>query len=347
MVYPLDALLDLPSGDVTVGLGKRALRLGTYMSFASLQEELEAQHDVRLSHATLDRLMQTAGGVAERERQMAIDELLSVPPGVSREDQVALALPEGAPERLYISSDGVMYRTRYREADPTQPGKQRLMFQEMKAGSVFWQDRSGKWVKRVVAGRDDPERFGASLWRLAVSCGMLQAKEVIYISDGGSWCNTIAERYFKDAIRILDWYHLSEHVWEAGRGLYEDESAVRRWVGTCLSHLYDSSGIGLLRHLRRSRMRRSPADQPVLDQLIGYVAPRVAIMDYVDYRASGYVIGSGMMESSCKQLVSQRLKGSGMQWSESGAVAMTALIAHRLNKTWGHFWASRPLQRAA
>jgi len=74
---------------------------------------------------------------------------------------------------------------------------------------------------------------------------------------------------------------------------------------------------------------------------------RLAITDYVDYRAAGYVIGSGMMEATCKQLVGQRLKGSGMQWSEAGAVAMTALISHRLNGTWDAFWASRPLQRAA
>ena len=78
-----------------------------------------------------------------------------------------------------------------------------------------------------------------------------------------------------------------------------------------------------------------------------YVRPRLAITDYVDYRTADYVIGSGMMESTCKQLVSQRLKGPGMQWSERGAVAMTALIAHRINGTWDRYWASRPLQRAA
>ena len=81
--------------------------------------------------------------------------------------------------------------------------------------------------------------------------------------------------------------------------------------------------------------------------MIKYVQPRLAITDYVDYRTADYVIGSGMMESTCKQLVSQRLKGPGMQWSERGALAMTALIAHRLNGTWDRFWASRPLQRAA
>lgn len=140
---------------------------------------------------------------------------------------------------------------------------------------------------------------------------------------------------------------MSEHVWEAGHALYPDAKAAKRWVSTCLKHLHDSSGIGLLRHLERSRVQRSSSEQAILDKLITYLRPRLAITDYVDYRAAGYIIGSGIMESTCKQLVSQRLKGCGMQWSESGAVAMTALVAHRMNGSWDRFWASRPLQRAA
>lgn len=348
MVFPLDRILDLPPGEVTPSLSKRALRLATYTSLGPLEEELWIQHGVRLSDSTLDMLMQRAGGVAEQDRQEEIARLSGVSFGVHREALVGVEPKGPLPERIYISCDGVTYRTRYREADTECPGKQRLVYQEMKAGAVFWQDVGGQWHKQVLGGRDDPERFGLSLWSLAVRCGMLQAKEVIFISDGGTWCTTVAETYFRDATRILDWYHLSEHIWEAGRALYPtDEKGAKFWVGTCLSHLHDSSGIGLWRHLKQSRAVRSAADRAILDGLIQYLHPRLAITDYVDYRAAGYVIGSGMMEATCKQLVSQRLKGSGMQWSESGALAMTALIAHRINGTWDRFWGSRPLQRAA
>jgi len=292
--------------------------------------------------------MQSAGGTAERDRQVVIDELQSVSMGRHRERAVLMPPLASVPQRLYVSCDGVMYRTRYRETDPDRPGEKRLSYQEMKAGTVFWQDVGGQWHKRVMSGRDDPERFGLSLWHLAVQCGMLNAPEVIFISDGGSWCNTVAQMYFRDATRILDWYHLSEHIWETARVLYPNKDKCgKKWAKTCLSHLHDSSGIGLLRHLERSRTVRSAAEQAILDKLIGYVRPRLAITDYVDYKAAGYVIGSGMMEATCKQLVSQRLKGTGMQWSESGALAMTALVAHRINGTWDRFWGSRPLQRAA
>jgi len=330
-----------------VSLSRRALRLATYTSFGPLQEELRIQHEVRLSDSALDMLMQSAGGVAEQDHQAEIKRLSSEPPVLHRE-QLLTCDRDLVPSRLYVSCDGIMYRTRYREPDAENPDRQRVVYQEMKAGTVFWQDRNERWCKQVISGRDNPEQFGLSLWALAVRCGMLKATEVIFISDGGGWCNTVAEMYFKDATRILDWYHLSEHVWATGRQLYPEKAAAARgWVSSCLTHLHDSSGIGLLRHLERSRKVRRGSDREIIDELIGYVRPRLAITDYVDYRAAGYVIGSGMMESTCKQLVAQRLNGPGMQWSEAGALAITALIAHRINGTWDRFWASRPLQRAA
>ena len=159
----------------------------------------------------------------------------------------------------------------------------------------------------------------------------------------------MARAHFRDAVRILDWYHLIEHLWAAARALYPDEAAAKRWVSKAKDLLAESSGIGLLRYLRRSRSARAgdgPAVQ-ALDALIGYVEPRRSITDYVEYCQKGYVIGSGMMEATCKQVVGVRLKGSGRQWSEVGAVAMAALITQRLNASWDAFWASRPLHRAA
>lgn len=344
--YPLDRALDLPPGEVTVSLGKRGMRLATHMGFAELQEELRYQHDVELSDTVLNRLMQQVGGVVVQDRREAVEALAGLPEGVAREEHVLGKEAIARPKRLYISSDGAMYPTRYRQEEGD---RKRLVYQEMKCGTVFWQEGNNTWHKRVLSSRDDPERFGLSLWELAVRCGMLQADEVIFISDGGGWCDTVAKSHFHDATRILDWYHLSEHIWEAARALYSDEAAAKGWASRCHGVLKESSGIGLLRYLERSRRSRSAATvgSRELDALIGYVQPRVAITDYVEYRERGFQIGSGMMESTCKQLVGKRLKGCGRQWSEAGALAMSGLISERLNRTWEKFWATRPLHRAA
>ena len=324
------------------------------MSFSTLQEELYYQHEVRLTDTVWDRLMQSVGQVAEGDQQAAVEELKLLPEGVGREEHSSAKAPIARPKRLYISCDGILYPTRYRQ-DRSDGGEgRRITYQEMKCGSVFWREGEGAWQKRTVASREDVDRFGLRLWDLAVRCGMLQADEVIFISDGGTWPDSVAKNHFHDAIRILDWYHASEHIWEAAHALYaDDETAAKRWAKSCETAMWESSGIGLLRFLERSRCVRAgeaatlPMALKALDSLIEYVRPRLAIMDYVEYRAKGYVIGSGMMESTCKQVVGQRLKGSGRQWSEAGAVAMTALTVHRLNYTWEAFWASRPLQRAA
>ena len=66
-------------------------------------------------------------------------------------------------------------------------------------------------------------------------------------------------------------------------------------------------------------------------------------MDYPTYRERGWQIGTGMIESTCKQVVGQRWKGSGMHGSEHGALAMTALKATELNGDWHRFWKSLTL----
>ena len=346
MVVPLDEALDLPDGEVTPSLAQRALRLGTKLSFPELQEELLEQHDVRLTDSTLDTLATKVGGIAEADRQSQTKAVAALPRGVAREQKVKERRP--APKVLYVSCDGIMYRTRYREKDPENPKKNRLIYQEMKVGSVFWQDDDERWHKQVLSGRDDPESFGLSLWILAVECGMLNCQQVVFISDGGSWCSTVAETYFKHATRILDWYHLSEYVWDAARALHPgDEDARELWVKASVSHLHDMGGAGLIAHLEQCLATLGDGGAQHMDPLMNYLRPRLAITDYPSYRAKGYIIGSGMMESTCKQVVERRLCGSGMQWGEPGAVAMAALVSKKLNAMWKEFWATRPMHRSA
>lgn len=347
MHTPLDQQLDLPDGEVTAALARRVLHLATHLSFAELQKALPLYLNVKLCDSVLDRLMQRVGGVAARDEQAATAALMALPAGLAREQHVPRRRVAPAPRRLYISSDGVFYPSRERERLAS--GRNRALHHEMKCGAVFWQEADGRWCKQCVSGRDEVSVFGLRLWRLAVECGLLEASEVIFISDGGSWCETVWATYFRDAVRILDWYHLSEHVWTAARGLYADEADWTRWAHTALDVLEQSSGIGLLRFLNRSRQQRQAdaAASAALDDLIGYLSPRVAYTDYVEYKAKGYAIGSGLMESTCKQVVVQRLKGSGRQWSDPGAIAMAHLIVHRLNGDWDAFWATRPAQRAA
>ncbi len=71
---------------------------------------------------------------------------------------------------------------------------------------------------------------------------------------------------------------------------------------------------------------------------MNYVQPRLDRTDDPAYRARDWQVGSGMIESTAKQLVGLRLKGPGMHWSEAGALAVTALRAQDLNGRWHQLW---------
>jgi hypothetical protein len=66
-------------------------------------------------------------------------------------------------------------------------------------------------------------------------------------------------------------------------------------------------------------------------------------MQYKKFRSAGYLIGSGTVESVCKQIVTQRLKKPGAQWEVAGAVQTAKARAVWLSGN----WESLCLRRAA
>ena len=55
------------------------------------------------------------------------------------------------------------------------------------------------------------------------------------------------------------------------------------------------------------------------------------------------MIGSGVVESSNRRVVTQRLKQAGMHWSKLGAEGVMALRAVYLSSSnrWSNFWQAR------
>ena len=71
-------------------------------------------------------------------------------------------------------------------------------------------------------------------------------------------------------------------------------------------------------------------------------------MRYRYFREHGYFIGSGVVEAACKTIVAQRLKGSGMHWSEQGLSHILAIRTALLSNRYDQFWRSlQPATAAA
>ncbi len=325
---PADARIGCGRHRVTRPLAKRACQLATHAHFTALPTLLADQHQVTLAHDTLIELTHDVGSAAERLR------LAEARASRKKRQPPHSAVP--TPQRVWISVDGTMYCTNIREADPEHPGQKKLVWQQMKVGCVAWEDDRDVWHKQLVWGRESPEEFGAALWRLACRCGYPQAKDKLFAADGGEWCWTIHTQYFADAEGLLDWYHVSEHVHAAAKSVAPN--AVEDWAKATLDQLWNQGGESLIAALETQLKNRRGKARAALENLRNYLRGQREHLAFRQSREQGWPIGTGRMESSCKQLVGVRLKGPGMHWTEHGALAMTALKATDLNGHWHAFW---------
>jgi hypothetical protein len=105
-----------------------------------------------------------------------------------------------------------------------------------------------------------------------------------------------------------------------------------------------------VRQARDLTARRRDADNDIKNE-IGYLDKSQDRMRYDQYRAQDLFIGSGVIEAGCKNVIGQRLKQSGMFWTERGANAILALRccikSNRFEDFWEYRAAARPITRAA
>lgn len=164
-----------------------------------------------------------------------------------------------------------------------------------------------------------------------------QATQVCAVTDGAEWCQAFVDRYRPDAVRILDFPHAAEHLnalLEAGEqaGLSLPEQMLSR----CL-HILKHRGPSPLLRLE-DRLAPELAKQKGIEVHAEYLRKREALMRYPQFRAQGWPIGSGIIESANKLAVQARLKGAGMHWERNNVNPMLALRLAVCNDRWSQMW---------
>ena len=82
------------------------------------------------------------------------------------------------------------------------------------------------------------------------------------------------------------------------------------------------------------RVLHSAAANKEFRKVYRYLRDRTRHMRYAEFRAQGLPIGSGITEAACKTVFTQRLKLSGMRWSNEGARAILNLRVILLSGVW-------------
>lgn len=199
---------------------------------------------------------------------------------------------------------------------------------------------------RYLSGFFELDDLGRQLHREALEAGWASADQHIAISDGGSGLEQFFKRFFPKAVCILDFYHAKEYLVELGQALYgEDESARQTWLDDVCHRLKHEGGPTVRRRLEELDLARaSTTVREVHRQAVQYFRNHEHRMDYPTYVRNGWQIGSGPVESACKTVVGNRLKGGGMRWGEDGSDAICHLRALYLSEPicWDSFWNPPP-----
>lgn len=330
---PTDATLQIVAGSVSAGLAAVMALLGaTQDSFGEAASVLERLTLVHVSPTSIRHTSESLGATLQAQDRAEATRAQDV-----RTCPAADTAPVPRIPRLYISMDGIQVHFR-------EPG-----WGELKVGCVY-QTRTRPDPQHpdqlqirleqpsYCVRRGDPESFAALLWQEAVRRGVLHADEVVVLGDGSAWIWGIAERQFAGATQILDWYHARSYVWEAATAIWVTDVAQRTvWVRAQLTALWERRLDAVLAALEVHR----EVGEAVVTTITYYTNQRRR-MDYATYRARGMQIGSGSIESACKQLVTSRLKGAGMMWDEAGAEAMATVRAYLKSGRWDAAMERRP-----
>lgn len=336
--------------------------LGLIQSFSPALVRLGARATAQEGYASASDDLQAQAGVALAGRQL--QRLVNlVAPAVAAQLEAGAPVGDKPIPILYVEVDGTGVPMVASEL-AGRPGKQAdgsAKTREAKLGAVFTQthtDTEGLPVRdhqstTYVGGFEAAADFGTRILAEARRRGLGRALKVVFLGDGAAWIWELARVNFPLALLILDLYHALERLHELCDGLYGKDTPWAARMKQTWTAMLKADQVGEVIAAARRRLDdlgHLPDD--ALAKQIAYFEHHQDKMRYQTYRQQGLFYGSGVIEGGCKSVIGQRLKESGMFWTEAGATSVltlrVALKSHRWDECWDRLHNSQRLQiRAA
>jgi hypothetical protein len=329
--FPLDEALGLVESfsPALVRLGARAVAREGYQAAS---EDLAELAGIRIQGRQLHRLVQQVGPRLAAQLEQGV------------EDD-----PDPIPI-MYIEADATGIPMVAEEL-AGRPGKQAdgsSKTREVKLGCVFTQTKLDPdtglpmrdWDSTTYLGSfETASDFGLRLRHEAFRRGLARARKVVFLGDAAAWIWELARVNFPMAILIVDFYHVAERLHALCEALYAGVGhwAQRREEEWKQRLKEDRVAEVIAAARRRFQDLGRPADDP-LDKQIAYFENHQSRMLYKTYRDQGLFYGSGVVEAGCKAVIGQRLKESGMFWTETGASQVLALRCALKGNRWEECW---------
>ncbi len=331
---PLDQAYGITPGQVTSGLASLLGVLGVEVSFEEASQLAERFLLFKVSDNTVRKQTEGYGQAQAQAENEWIVQAEDVKYLQARERRRAKR-----PGRVYASLDGahVPLQEEWRElktlcwyhVEPMQASHPKNHHGSRVGEQSHLQAKNMKYYCDIA----EAEQFGRLVWATGLQNNVDAYDEIVFVCDGAAWIWRLVEQYFPQAVQIVDWYHASQYLTPiAEAALGANPSAAQEWLTQTRTDLWEGRLQDVLRACRT--FLPHPQAHSSAEKAISYYTHNQKRMDYARFRQQGYLIGSGTIESACKQIASVRLKRSGARWTLAGVIATAKARAAWLSKTW-------------
>jgi hypothetical protein len=340
---PVDKSYGVEAGRISSGLGQLLSLAGIAFSFEESVKWLKEFLLFDVSENSIRSETQKIGQLQQEEEEEQV-----------RASQNEKALQERlreekeTPKRLYGSLDAAKVRIepRARKGEPVPDHED---WRDMKVG-CWYQAEAVPLSRRSSRQRRKAQRegtvfrtthhqyycdiahvdlFGKLVWATGCQVSADLVAELVFVCDGAAWIWDVVEQYYPNAVQIVDWYHAEDRLKRVADASFASPAQRQAWLAPVVDSLWQGQVEEVIFACNRLASKHDEARQAVT-----YFSNNRQRMRYDVFRAQGYLLGSGTIESGCKQIVTQRLKRAGAQWIVKGAVLTAKARAAWLSGTW-------------
>ena len=322
--FPLDEELALLPGQLTPHLQEGLVRLSTHIpSFAKAATEFAYWTNVEVARSTARRLTEAAGASAVAFQSAQAEHIIKEAPPAPF-----------AGEQVVFSVDGAMVPLLHGQWAEVRTLAVACITTEQQAdGSTHSSTNELSYFSRLT----DSASFSTLATLELHQRGVEHASQVACVVDGAEWCQSFIDLHAPQATRILDFAHAAEYVTAICQTVREDGALYTEAQRERLLHTLKHDGAESVLAELRSLISTHPAPAE-LPKYLAYLEKREAQMQYGEFAAQGWPLGSGMVESANKLVVEERLKGPGMHWSQEQVNPMLALRNAICSDRWAEVW---------
>ena len=155
--------------------------------------------------------------------------------------------------------------------------------------------------KRYFCDITNADEFGKLLWATGCVAGADCARILVFVCDGAVWIWNLIAYYYPNAVQIVDWYHAEDRLKRIAEEAFLGQDERRAWLQIVTEDLWQGR-VELVIEACQQLSKKSN----LAKQALTYYDNNLERMRYAKFRAQGYLIGSGVIESACKQIVTQR-----------------------------------------